>query len=180
MSRARLRVGRDIIYTPTAVEAASFGPGPWTAQIAEVFEDGTVDLVVDVPDPASAGAPVADPLLTSASSAVTAAADAAALVVAPPPTPAGVGYVQAEATATADSIAELQATVGALVTLANDLKAKYNVAVTLLNETKADVNILATAMNTLLNAPPGGARRDAVPRGAGPGTYSFEAGPASV
>ena len=158
MSRARLRVGRDIIYTPTAAEAVSFGPGPWTAQIAEIFDDGSVDLVVDVPDPASAGAPVADPLI--------AAAAIAAVAVVPPPTPGGVGYVQADMTATANSIIELQ-------TIAATLR-------TLVNELRTDVNILAAATNTLLTAPPGGARRSGVARGVGPGTYSFEAGPSSV
>lgn len=55
-----------------------------------------------------------------------AAADATALAVVAPQSPADASYVQAEATATADSIIELQATVDELVTQGNELKAAIN------------------------------------------------------
>lgn len=48
-SRARVRVGREVHYYPTAAEASSLGAGPWPATIVAVNADGSVDLAVTPP-----------------------------------------------------------------------------------------------------------------------------------
>lgn len=50
------------------------------------------------------------------------------LSVAPPPTPANSTYLEVEATATADSIADLQDTVMQLTTLVNEMRTAINLA----------------------------------------------------
>lgn len=48
-TRARLRVGRSVSYTPTVVEAAANGAGPFPAVIAEPQKNGTADILVMFP-----------------------------------------------------------------------------------------------------------------------------------
>lgn len=64
--RSRLRVGRGVLYTPTLVEAAAQGEGPWAAKILRVNAGGTVDLHVFAAAVTTAvPAALADPLVTS-------------------------------------------------------------------------------------------------------------------
>lgn len=49
--RARLRPGRRVQYLPTSSEAAAYGEGPFNGTIAEVNNDGTVDITVTFPAP---------------------------------------------------------------------------------------------------------------------------------
>jgi len=92
MSRARIRIGRAVSYNPTVAEVTASGDGPWPALITDVDPDGRVDLLVHTPgDNLGAGI---DPV--------------PAVVEAAPTTPSGVGYVQAESTALADAVIELQ------------------------------------------------------------------------
>ena len=161
-SRARIRTGRRVSYNPIATEVTASGAGPWAAQIADVNADGSVDLFLIPPGDALGvvGAALASPLI--------AAADIAAVVVTPPPTPANAAYVQAEATATADSIAELQTIAATLLTAVNELKADLNIAATLINQLRGlDSN----------------QRKGSVLPGSTVGTYSFDgvgAGPDTV
>jgi hypothetical protein len=52
-SRARIRVGRKIAYTPTAAEATADGAGPWYGEIIRVYSNGTADLRVTPTVPAT-------------------------------------------------------------------------------------------------------------------------------
>lgn len=119
--RSRVRVGRDVSYMPTSTEETTYGVGPWPATIVAVNADGTADLQVHPPVPATVGAALADPLTTTAAAAATEEPDAA-----------GAAYGQPEED------------------LLNDLKAKYNAAVTLINELKTDVNALVARLNELV------------------------------
>jgi hypothetical protein len=49
--RARLRPGRRVQYLPTANEVNVYGEGPFTGLIAEVNNNGTVDITVTFPAP---------------------------------------------------------------------------------------------------------------------------------
>ncbi len=84
MNRARLRIGRRVLYYPTTTEVTAHGAGPYPAAITEVNSDGTVDLDISLPTdatavdgtisaetPAATAAPapsaaLADPLVTTA------------------------------------------------------------------------------------------------------------------
>lgn len=59
-------MGRGVLYTPTLVEAAAQGEGPWAAKILRVNAGGTVDLHVFAAAVTTAvPAALADPLVTS-------------------------------------------------------------------------------------------------------------------
>lgn len=46
MGAEKKRVGRAVLYTPTAAEVTANGEGPWSATIRDVNTDGSVDLEV--------------------------------------------------------------------------------------------------------------------------------------
>lgn len=100
MDRQRIRRGRQVQYHPTAAEALASGAGPWMAMITDVNVDGTVDLIVDVPNAAAvAAAALASPLITTADADAT------------------------YGTPEADLINELKADVNIIATLVNELRA---------------------------------------------------------
>jgi len=102
--RARIRRGRTVSYTPTSTEVTASGAGPWMGVITDVNADGTVDLLLDTPNPAAvAEAALADPLHTE--TAIAAFTD--------PPTAGETALLR---------------------TFVNSLQADLNLAVTLINE----------------------------------------------
>jgi len=150
-SRARIRVGAFVAYSPTAVEVTANGLGPWPAQIVEVKTTGLCDLIVFAPDATTLGAAVTDPLTTSAN-ATTIAAPATLAFTDPP------------------SAAEM----GLLRTLVNELRTNAIALTTLANESKADTNTLVTRLNQLVSGT-SGLRKADVQRGSTAGTFSLVA-----
>lgn len=49
MSRERIRVGRRVLYTPSAANATTYGAGPWPARITAVATDGSASLSCELP-----------------------------------------------------------------------------------------------------------------------------------
>ena len=47
--RSKFHVGRHVMYTPTAAEAAASGAGPWPGQITKVNANGSCNLSVAIP-----------------------------------------------------------------------------------------------------------------------------------
>lgn len=49
MPRNRIRVGRKVLFTPSAANATAYGDGPWLATITAVASDGSVSLSCELP-----------------------------------------------------------------------------------------------------------------------------------
>ena len=77
-SRARIRVGREVHYYPTAAEVAALGVGPWPGKIVGVSADGSVNIDTAPPAQGTVGAALADPLVTTANAIDLATAQALA------------------------------------------------------------------------------------------------------
>lgn len=170
-SRARIRVGREVNYFPTAAEETALGAGPWPAKIAGVNADGSVNLDTTPPVQGALGAALTDPLVTAADpAAVAEAALADPLVTSADGSDAGTTQTLAN---------EMKADLNLAVTLVNELRATAIANRALAIELKADVNAVVTRLNQLVSET-GESRKSSVTLGGNGGQFSLVGDPAFV
>lgn len=136
-SRARIRVGQDIRYFPTAAEETDIGPGPYPGKINLVNRDGTVDISMLLPGGSAtpsgdigAAVPTA---ITAADPTAIAGADPAAITAADP----GAALGAFTDPPSAAEMATLRTRVNEMRTLDLDVKARLAEYRTLILDLKA-------------------------------------------